>query len=347
MNCSQPQWWALAALAGATIAYFGLRHILSWLRIRAVAHPNSRSTHTVATAQGAGIVVMPVAIGITALPFALDICTSTIAFAGLHGLLAFVAILSLTGLGFLDDQRPLSIILRLAAQIMTAFLVVFALPSDFRLLPSSLPLLVERIFVVAAVVWFINLTNFMDGVDLMSATETIGIMLGAAILAVIGAVPPELGWVAAALLGAMLGFLPWNTPPARIFLGDAGSLPLGLILALVLLHVAASGHLISALILPLYYLADTSITLAHRLVRGERIWEAHREHLYQRAVRGGMSVGRLISYIALTNAALVVLSTLAALAPTSYAQHTLLFVAIVVVACTGFSLSRGSVPSRE
>jgi UDP-N-acetylmuramyl pentapeptide phosphotransferase/UDP-N-acetylglucosamine-1-phosphate transferase len=328
------------------MTYFALRPVFSWLRTRALAHPNSRSSHTVPTPQGAGIVIIPVAIMIAALPFALQVCTLTQPAAAMHACLSVAAILCLTLVGFLDDRRPLSITLRLGLQIIAAVLVVFTMPNEFRLLPSVLPLVAERIFVVVAVVWFVNLTNFMDGVDLMSATETVAITIGVTGLAAMGAVSPELGWVASALLGAMIAFIPWNAPPARIFLGDAGSLPLGLLLALMLLHIAASGHITSALILPLYYLADATFTMARRLVKGERIWEAHRDHFYQRALRGGMPVGRLISYIALTNAGLVALSILAASAQNSFVRFGLLLIAISIVACTGYSLSRAGAASR-
>jgi UDP-N-acetylmuramyl pentapeptide phosphotransferase/UDP-N-acetylglucosamine-1-phosphate transferase len=85
--------------------------------------------------------------------------------------------------------------------------------------------------------------------------------------------------------GAAIGFLVWNWSPARIFLGDVGSVPLGYVLGFLLLDLAVRGHWRIALILPLYFLADATITLARRLLRGERVWQAHREHFYQQGVR--------------------------------------------------------------
>ena len=94
---------------------------------------------------------------------------------------------------------------------------------------------------------------------------------------------------ALALLGALIGFAPFNRPVARLFLGDVGSLPLGLVAGWLLALLADKGHLAAALLLPLYYLADATITLLRRLARGERVWQAHRTHFYQRATDNGFT----------------------------------------------------------
>jgi len=120
--------------------------------------------------------------------------------------------------------------------------------------------------------------------------------------------------LAAALLGAILGFAPFNKPVARIFLGDVGSLPMGLLLGWLLLQLAQRGHLAAALILPLYYLADASITLARRVAAGEEFWRAHRTHFYQRAIDGGLGVLQVVGRVFGANLALaaLALSTVAA-----------------------------------
>src|SRR5262249_31428702 len=175
------------------------------------------------------------------------------------------------------------------------------------------PLPLERVGLILAALWFVNLTNFMDGIDLISAVETVAITIGIAILAALGAIPSAYGYVAVALAGAMIGFGPWNAPPARLFLGDAGSIPIGFLLGVLLIHVAAEDALPAAIILPLYYLADATITLGRRLLRGERVWEAHRSHFYQQATRNGMSVTETVGRIAVLNAVLVALAVGAAL----------------------------------
>ena len=103
-----------------------------------------------------------------------------------------------------------------------------------------------------------------------------------------GALPRDATVVAIALFGAMIGFAPFNRPVARLFLGDVGSLPIGLILGWLLLLLAAHGHLAAALLLPLYYLADATITLLRRLIKGDLPTQAHRDHFYQRAIDDGI-----------------------------------------------------------
>jgi UDP-N-acetylmuramyl pentapeptide phosphotransferase/UDP-N-acetylglucosamine-1-phosphate transferase len=117
------------------------------------------------------------------------------------------------------------------------------------------------------------------------------------------------------LLGATLGFAPFNKPAARLFLGDVGSLPIGLLVGWLLLHVAAKGYVAAAILLPLYYLADATITLGRRLVAGEPVWRAHRTHFYQRATDNGFSVPEIIARVAAVNLALVVLAMTTVVVP--------------------------------
>ncbi|MFL5071367.1 MAG: glycosyl transferase, partial [Xanthobacteraceae bacterium] len=138
--------------------------------------------------------------------------------------------------------------------------------------------------------------------------ETVAVTLGIVLLAALGAIPAGYGIVAVALLGAMIGFAPWNAPPARLFLGDAGSVPVGFLLAVLLIHIAAAHALAAAVILPLYYLADATITLIRRFLRGERVWEAHRQHFYQQATRNGFTVIATVGRIAALDAALIALA---------------------------------------
>ncbi len=114
------------------------------------------------------------------------------------------------------------------------------------------------------------------------------------------------------LAAATLGFLVWNWAPAKLFLGDVGSVPLGYLLGWLLLDTAMNGEWAVALILPLYYLADATITLVKRAARGARLWQAHREHFYQRAVQGGASHSRVAAQVLACNAVLVVLAIITA-----------------------------------
>ncbi|MCZ6605486.1 MAG: glycosyl transferase, partial [Alphaproteobacteria bacterium] len=162
---------------------------------------------------------------------------------------------------------------------------VWALPGP--IFGGLLPQLADAAVAVLLLVWFINLFNFMDGIDAISGVETLVIGAGVGAVALIS---PNLAGIAIPgllLAAAALGFLVWNWPRARIFLGDVGSAPLGLLLGWLLLALASQGLWLSAIILPLYYLADSGLTLMRRLMRGENITVAHRSHFYQRAVQRG------------------------------------------------------------
>jgi UDP-N-acetylmuramyl pentapeptide phosphotransferase/UDP-N-acetylglucosamine-1-phosphate transferase len=173
-----------------------------------------------------------------------------------------------------------------------------------------LPLWAERLCVLVAGVWFVNLVNFMDGMDWMTVAEAVPIAAAITLMGLAGIMPALAMLVGLALLGAVIGFAPFNRPVARLFLGDVGSLPIGLVLGWLLLILAASGYLAAALLLPLYYLADSTITLGVRMFRRETVWQAHRSHFYQRAVAGGLTVPAVVARVFGTNVALAALAML-------------------------------------
>jgi UDP-N-acetylmuramyl pentapeptide phosphotransferase/UDP-N-acetylglucosamine-1-phosphate transferase len=129
-----------------------------------------------------------------------------------------------------------------------------------------------------------------------------------ATLGPLGLLPVPVALGAAALCGSLVGFAPFNRPVARLFLGDVGSLPIGLMVGWLLLELAGTGALAAALLLPLYYLADATITLLRRLARRERVWEAHRTHFYQQATERGFSPLSVSTQVFLLNLALAALA---------------------------------------
>jgi UDP-N-acetylmuramyl pentapeptide phosphotransferase/UDP-N-acetylglucosamine-1-phosphate transferase len=139
----------------------------------------------------------------------------------------------------------------------------------------------------------------------------------------------------------MLGFAPFNRPVARLFLGDVGSLPIGLILGWLMLMLAGQGYLAAAILLPLYYLADATLTLARRIVRGEKIWEAHRSHFYQIATARGFTVPEVIARVLTVNIALVVLALTSVVEPDPWADIPLLMLGAACVAWLLITLARG------
>jgi UDP-N-acetylmuramyl pentapeptide phosphotransferase/UDP-N-acetylglucosamine-1-phosphate transferase len=213
----------------------------------------------------------------------------------------------------------------------------------------QLPWWPERALLLIACLWFVNLTNFMDGIDWMTVAEIVPVAAGIALLGLIGALPPFTTLVALALAGALIGFAPFNRPVAKLFLGDVGSLPLGLLLFWLLMRLAANGHLAAALLLPLYYLADATVTLARRLLRGENILRAHRTHFYQRATDLGFSVNEVVGRVFVVNLLLAGLALSSIWATSTIVDVGLLMIggAIVAALLVHFSLPRSGVRPRQ
>ena len=174
----------------------------------------------------------------------------------------------------------------------------------------------DRLATCVAWVWFINLFNFMDGIDGIMGVETIAVASGLATALLLMAPVESSDWskasLAAVLAGAGAGFLVLNWHPAQLFLGDAGSVPLGYLLGWLLVWTACvAGLWWLALVLPLYYWADATTTLLARGAKGEKVWRAHRRHAYQVAVQAGVSHAAVAGFIALINVALMLLALLA------------------------------------
>jgi UDP-N-acetylmuramyl pentapeptide phosphotransferase/UDP-N-acetylglucosamine-1-phosphate transferase len=271
----------------------------------ALARPNVRSSHTMPTPQGGGIAVIA-SVCIVAL-----LCDLVGLFETRATWLmpAIAAMLALGATGALDDIRPLPVLPRLLLQFAAAALLVLQLPADARVL-SILPTVIERALLVIGLVWFINLTNFMDGIDLMTVVEVVPIALALAFLGLTKLTPGLFSAVplALALAGALIGFAPYNRHIACLFLGDVGSLPIGALLGFLLILLAAQGELAAAFILPLYYLADASVTLVRRWRRGEQLSQAHRSHFYQLATQRGFTVPAVDAYVLALNSGLAILA---------------------------------------
>jgi Fuc2NAc and GlcNAc transferase len=166
-----------------------------------------------------------------------------------------------------------------------------------------------------AIVWAINVTNFMDGIDGLAAGEVVTVTLTAALL--LAGVSPPLASAAALTGGAALGFLPWNWRPARIFMGDTGSGFLGFVLAVLAIASERAGALPALVWIMLYgvFATDATVTLLRRAWRGDRWYSAHRSHAYQRAVQAGWSHARVTTTLLLVNVGLGLLAWRATVRP--------------------------------
>jgi UDP-GlcNAc:undecaprenyl-phosphate/decaprenyl-phosphate GlcNAc-1-phosphate transferase len=274
-------WGLLAGIVPALISWALIARIRdsAWAA-RLVDRPNERSLHSVPTPRIGGLGVMA-----GALPFAFLLGDEPI-----HVVAACAAFLAAVSLA--DDVRSLPIEVRLPAHAAAAAVAVLAIaaPEGTR---GGLGV-VEAAAAILALVWMTNLYNFMDGSDgLAGGMAVIGFGTFAFAAWQVNAL--SLAFTATALASASCGFLLHNFPPARIFLGDAGSVPLGFLAAALGLH----GMLIG--VWPAWFpvlvfspfIVDATITLARRVARGERFWKAHRSHLYQRLVLGGWTRRKL------------------------------------------------------
>jgi UDP-N-acetylmuramyl pentapeptide phosphotransferase/UDP-N-acetylglucosamine-1-phosphate transferase len=266
------------AAAAFTISCIGTRTLVTMLRREAVLDvPNDRSSHVVPTPRGGGIAVIG---AIVAAWFVLW----TIGLLPLASLGVALGAVGLAVVSWIDDLRGLSPAPRLLVQLAVVAIGVWALPAG-AIFQGWLPPWLDAVVAALLWVWFLNLFNFMDGIDGIDASEAAAIGLG---LMLVADADPSIAAPAAAIVATALGFLVWNWAPARIFLGDVGSVPLGYLLGFLLYELALRGSWQAALILPAYFLADATLTLLRRLLRGERVWQAHREHFYQRAVQSGL-----------------------------------------------------------
>ncbi len=291
----------LAASLGGTRAVLGVLRRCAILDL-----PNERSSHKTPTPRGGGLAVVSVVVvawgivGLSAPGPALEI------------LVVCGCALGLAAISWIDDLRGLQVRWRLIGQVLAVTVTLAWMPVRDPYFGGLLPGTLDPIAAAVMWVWFINLFNFMDGIDGIAGTEAACIGAGVALTALTAGLGEPVMLYGLTAAAAALGFLWWNWQPARIFFGDVGSAPLGFLFGWLLLGLAAEGLWAVAIILPLYYLADATITLARRVQRGERIWRAHREHFYQVAVRRGLDHAAVVGAMLLANLFLIALAGLAA-----------------------------------
>ena len=261
-------------------------------RLGAIDKPNPRSSHSLPVVRGGGIAIM-----LVVLSGGLAVGWRSGVVPVLMGLAFGLAVLS-----FWDDLRPLRPAIRFGGHALAAIGLLYALnwprfSLDLTGQPGvAWPALVSALFLFLWLTGYANAFNFMDGINGLAAGQAIVTGLGMALL---GSVvsgqssmvsPPVL--LSLVIAGACAGFLPHNFPKARMFMGDVGSAPLGFLLAALVVWIARDYGwwlLIPLGLLHANFVLDTGLTLARRILRGERWYEAHREHFYQRLIRAGKS----------------------------------------------------------
>ncbi len=286
--------WLLSwALTGRVLAYLKRQAILD--------HPNDRSSHSIPTPRGGGWGVM-----LTLLPAWILISAATGDTA--RALPVLIGIAALMAVSWMDDRRGLGPAPRFLIQIAAVAAGLAGLPDDGLVFQGLLPVWADRLVAAVGWLWFVNLYNFMDGIDGLAGSETATVGGGLALVGTLAGLQPALGLYGLAAAGAALGFLMWNWHPAKLFMGDVGSVPLGFALGWLLLSLAVAGFWPAALLIPAYFLADATFTLLRRLAQRKKVWQAHREHFYQKATQRGRSHAQVVRLVLALNAALVALA---------------------------------------
>jgi len=323
-------YFAIAAAATTWALTGGLVRVL---RARAILdHPNERSSHARPVPRGGGIALIGVALAC----WAVAASVGEPAWAVVRPILGLCFGLALVS--WADDLRGLPALPRLTAQAAAVVIALLTVPLG-PWFPGPVEPILMAVLAGLAWLWFINLFNFMDGIDGIAGVEAVSVAGGVALVATVAGMTDGTPVLAAALAGAALGFLAWNWQPAKLFLGDVGSVPLGFLLGWMLLSLAAHGHWAAALILPGYFLADASWTLVRRALRGVPVWRAHREHVYQQAVQAGASHAQVSTAVAIANLALVACAVASVGDPLR--QLAAIGVAIVIVGVLLWYLRRG------
>ncbi|XVN41571.1 MAG: glycosyltransferase family 4 protein [Rickettsia endosymbiont of Argas persicus] len=270
--------------------------------------PSQRHSHDKITPRGGGLaIVLVIIITLSCFEYIITgVLTNPLKISPLLFIIASIS--------FLDDLRPVPALIRLIVHLIcSAFAIYLFIPLDFAV-NINIPIYLIFIALVIVLSGFVNIYNFMDGIDGMSCIESIHLSSTILILCLLQfqelADPYFILSMNIIILGCSIGFLIFNWQPAKIFLGDVGSISLGFLLGLCLLLLATTNInlFIACFIASLYYLTDAVLTILIRLVNKEKIWQPHLKHFFQKAVRKGKSHKRVVSIIAICNVFLMVLS---------------------------------------
>jgi UDP-N-acetylmuramyl pentapeptide phosphotransferase/UDP-N-acetylglucosamine-1-phosphate transferase len=299
--------WIISIFLSFLISLLTIKLAIKILaKTKTIDIPNERSNHIRPTPKGAGI-------GIIA-----SLLIVYYIFFPITDFIFSVSILLLCIISFINDNKQISIFIRLLIQIILAIIVLFYWPplENLSLLETIIPSWLELIITLLFIIWMTNLFNFMDGIDGISCIQCIIIGFGAGFCLFLS---QDINKIENVLAGFFIGsgtaFLIWNWQPSKVFLGDAGSVPIGFINAILFLLLFQNGLWYVAIILNSYYLADSSITLLKRILKKEKPWQAHKSHFYQKAIQNGYSHSKVCLIIATHGALLIVISFLASINP--------------------------------
>jgi Fuc2NAc and GlcNAc transferase len=322
--------WLVSALLTGVASYFACKKAMSLARGSGrIALPGERQSHDHATPTGggAGLVASIVAASAAAQYF-----TPLPAFWW-HNMLPGIVLLSVVG--WIDDKRPVSSLFRLLVQLAVSLWLLGFGWSDF-----SVPGVWLFAVIVLALVWMMNLYNFMDGSNGMAGFQ--GVFAGLVLFFLfLDGEQAGMAWLALSVASACAGFLPLNFPVARVFMGDAASVPLGFIFGAFLLYgvLNDSFGLATALLIMSLFIIDATLTLFKRVFRGEQWYTAHAQHVYQRLIAHGWTHSRVLLLYQAINVIWVLPVLLLAEKNQAYAELTALG-AFLVLAAGWYILNR-------
>lgn len=298
---SSNSWWFVIGACAASFVTWRVRRFALTHRILDV--PNRRSSHVHPTPRCGGLgIVVALQLGLLVLWLNATIDSRTVLALTLPGLLV-------AWIGFIDDRRGVSALHRLCVHVIASAFVLWLVTQQPGAHPifARIPDWLTFVLLLLGIVWSTNLFNFMDGIDGIAGSQALFVTFSAAVLIAVQGGPES--WVAIALLasGASLGFLVWNWPPAKIFMGDVGSGFLGFWLSVfgLALHSAGVLAIWASIVLASVFIADATVTLVVRLTRRERIYEAHRSHCYQNLARRLNSHAKVSGLVWLINITVV------------------------------------------
>ena len=280
-----------------------------------IDYPTGRSNHKIPTPRGAGLIIIPV------------VAISTLIFFYLieqiffEWIIIFLLCFLLGMISFIDDIKNLSTKIRLFLQlfIVSLSLIIYIEPITMNLFSAPvsyekyIPLIIcfLLVFILISWMWIINLYNFMDGIDGLTALQVCTVAICTNFLSILGYINEEYQYFSLILFSVYLAFYQFNQSPAKIFLGDVGSIPSGYLVGFIMIScLLTNGILLPIVIVNMYYILDSSITLLIRFYKRDNVLEAHSDHFYQKMIRKGYQHSYVIKWIFALNSILLILSLL-------------------------------------
>ena len=295
-----------------------------FVKLKFLDKPNKRSNHILPVSLGGGLVLVPV------------IILASFFFGYNWSSYNILALLFLFLISIADDFKNIKAIYRLVTHFFCIIIYVhFSLLDSVALkqyFNQTYFVIFIYLFLVIGSTWFINAFNFMDGIDGITTIQII--FLTCSLIFFNFFLGLDYNILHYCILGSALGFLVYNWHPAKIFLGDSGSIPLGFLMLYILAEFYVRGYWLAVFILPMYYLLDTSITLCLRIWKREKFWQPHSQHFYQKAVRNGQSHQKVCFKIILLSIGLFIFSFLSILE-----KNNFIFLILSIVWCTFFLLN--------